>query len=97
HGGADEAALKAWSDEFVVKIEQENDRRAYLKEQYEESATESAKANDPFLQPIDLTYYEYPAADHNLVPNWNTVVERDITFYTEKFNRLTVLDTQINP
>lgn len=83
HGTADEAALKVWSDEFVDKIEKENDRRAYLKEQYEDSASESAKAEDPFLQPIDVTYYQYPGADHNMVPSWNTVVERDIDFYTK--------------
>lgn len=83
HGTADEAALKVWSDEFVQKIDKENDHREFLKKQYEASATESAKANDPLLQPITIKYYEYPGADHNLQPGWSTVVERDIAFYTE--------------
>lgn len=82
HGTADDAALKVWSDEFMTKIEKENDRRAYLVEQYKESASESAKADDPLLEAIDITYWEYPGADHNLVPSWDTVVARDIVFFT---------------
>jgi dipeptidyl aminopeptidase/acylaminoacyl peptidase len=31
----------------------------------------------------DITYYVYPGADHNMQPGaWNTVVARDITFFT---------------
>lgn len=30
---------------------------------------------------LDITYYTYPSADHNLRPNWNTVVQRDLTFF----------------
>lgn len=29
----------------------------------------------------DVKYFTYPAADHNLQPGWNTVVERDIAFF----------------
>ena len=29
----------------------------------------------------DVTYYVYPGADHNLRPNWNTVIQRDLTFF----------------
>lgn len=29
----------------------------------------------------DITYYTYPGADHNLMPSWNTVVERNIQFF----------------
>lgn len=32
---------------------------------------------------IDLTYFKYPAADHNLMPSWNTVVERDLEFFAK--------------
>jgi acetyl esterase/lipase len=87
HGTADEAALKIWSDEFIQKIEKENDRRAFLKEEFQASSTESAKADDPFLQPIDITYYKYPGADHNMQPGWDTVVERDITFYKDHLSK----------
>ncbi len=30
---------------------------------------------------IDVTYYLYPGADHNLNPSWNTVVQRDLEFF----------------
>lgn len=30
---------------------------------------------------IDIDYYIYPGADHNLTPGWNTVVQRDIEFF----------------
>lgn len=83
HGTADEAALKAWSDEFMVKIEKENDRRAALLKEYQLSASESAKAEDPLLQPIEIEYFTYPGANHNLVPSWDTVVARDIEFYNK--------------
>jgi len=29
----------------------------------------------------DVSYYVYPGADHNLRPDWNTVVQRDLTFF----------------
>jgi dipeptidyl aminopeptidase/acylaminoacyl peptidase len=29
----------------------------------------------------DISYYTYPSADHNLQPNWNTVVSRDLAFF----------------
>lgn len=29
----------------------------------------------------DVTYYEYPGADHNMRPSWNTVVARDLEFF----------------
>jgi dipeptidyl aminopeptidase/acylaminoacyl peptidase len=34
----------------------------------------------------DMKYYEYPGADHNLVPDWSVVVKRDIEFFRNKFN-----------
>lgn len=32
----------------------------------------------------DITYFVYPGADHNLVPSWNTVIERDREFFRNK-------------
>lgn len=32
---------------------------------------------------VAVTYYTYPGADHNLMPSWNTVVERNLQFYKE--------------
>ena len=31
---------------------------------------------------IEVEYYTYPGADHNLRPNWNEVVAKDIEFFT---------------
>lgn len=38
--------------------------------------------------PIDITYYIYPAADHNMVPNWNEVIQRDLRFFAQEFKKL---------
>jgi pimeloyl-ACP methyl ester carboxylesterase len=82
HGVLDDAALVAWSDEFLEKIEVENDRRATFSAL---PATTSAelKLRPSQLEPIKVAYFKYPQADHNLSPNWNTVVERDITFFAD--------------
>lgn len=79
HGTNDEAAPKIWSDEFIDKVELENETRAYAKKTA--SASESAQLADPIV----FKYYVYPGADHNLQPitNWQRVVERDIAFYKQ--------------
>ncbi|MFZ1721485.1 MAG: hypothetical protein WAU07_03195 [Microgenomates group bacterium] len=93
HGSADEAAPKAWSDEFVGKIKIENSRRAADTPFPEPIATASASINQESgsaevifqpmtnLEEIDLTYFEYPGADHNMTPYWDEVVQRDIEFF----------------
>ncbi|MCK4588375.1 alpha/beta fold hydrolase [Candidatus Woesebacteria bacterium] len=30
---------------------------------------------------INITYYKYAGANHNMVPSWNTVVSRDLSFF----------------
>jgi dipeptidyl aminopeptidase/acylaminoacyl peptidase len=30
---------------------------------------------------LDLDYFTYPGADHNMVPSWDTVVSRDVAFF----------------
>jgi hypothetical protein len=37
---------------------------------------------------IDLTYYSYEGADHNMVPVWNTVIQRDLKFFKNSFKNL---------
>ncbi len=32
---------------------------------------------------VTHTYWEYPAADHNLQPDWNLAVQRDLQFFAE--------------
>jgi dipeptidyl aminopeptidase/acylaminoacyl peptidase len=33
----------------------------------------------------DIEYFVYPGADHNLSPSWNTVMNRDISFFRRMF------------
>ncbi len=33
---------------------------------------------------ITVEYFTYPGSDHNLEPGWNTVVARDISFFTRQ-------------
>jgi pimeloyl-ACP methyl ester carboxylesterase len=96
HGTADDAALVTWSDEFMQKIDAENERRTQeindLKEKIDttEDVREKQKLNEQLLEletfsgQIDTTYHRYPGANHNLQPNWNEVVARDIEFFKQK-------------
>ena len=59
---ASDAALIAWSDEFVTKIETENQQRT----------------KDDV---IEVQLYHYHDANHNLQPDWQTVVEGDLAFF----------------
>lgn len=86
HGTADEAALMAWSDEFIQKIELENKRRLNAKllspeQDASKTATSTENSAPELTEPIDLTYFTYPNADHNLQPGWNTAIQRDIAFF----------------
>ncbi len=92
HGTADEAALKIWSDEFVDKIELENEKRKEIKEKEatlsatvtiaQNNKSSVAESSGP-LSPIKLNYYVYPGADHNLQPNqnWEQAIKRDLKFF----------------
>ena len=31
----------------------------------------------------EVEYYKYPNADHNMRPDWDTVVARDVDFFKE--------------
>ena len=91
HGTNDEAALKTWSDEFVDKLEIENERRENQIKLLK-SATQSAdletklSTSSALLQPIVYEYFVYPGADHNLRPveNWNLAVSRDLAFFQQE-------------
>lgn len=74
HGTEDDAAPYSWSQEFVAKLKAENKRR-----QATETASDSAK-----VEPITINFFGYPAANHNLQPGWQTVVDRDISFFTKE-------------
>lgn len=36
---------------------------------------------------VEATLYTYPGADHNLQPDWNTVVQRDLQFFAAELKR----------
>lgn len=78
HGTADDAALKAWSDEFLVKVKKVNTDRATAAK----TASDSAVKNDP----IKFNYYVYPGANHNLQPGWDTAIQRDLEFFNKQLN-----------
>jgi len=39
-------------------------------------------------QDVDVQYYRYPGADHNMMPSWNTVINRDIGFFEDIFSSI---------
>lgn len=83
-GTADDAVPVAWNDEFVEKVETENKHRKEIIDQIKAS-TSSAEVKLPLPQ-VELTYYKYPGADHNLKPAWNTVVQRDVQFFNQQLD-----------
>lgn len=81
HGGRDDAALISWSQEFLDKVELENERRTDSKDA-SDSATASAILDESIsLDPIEIDFHQYPNANHNLQPNWEQVVQRDLQFF----------------
>lgn len=83
HGTDDESALQAWSLEFIKKVEAENKIREknnlIIKE-----ATVSTNLSIKNL--IDLSFYSYPGADHNMRPVWNKVIARDLEFFNRELS-----------
>ncbi len=81
-GVADEAIHYVWSDEFVDKIKAENKRR---KVQQQIIATSSAKTttSKEILDPIEINYFKYPNSNHNMQPDWGTVIQRDLEFFNK--------------
>jgi len=73
HGTNDDSALVSWTEEFLAKVDLENERRAT------DSSTENKKA------PIEIDFYKYPGANHNLQPNWNEAVQKDLNFFAKAF------------
>lgn len=69
HGTDDDSALVSWTEEFLTKVDLENQRRAT------DSSIENKKAS------IEIDFYKYPGANHNLQPNWNEAVQKDLNFF----------------
>jgi len=87
HGTADGDALKVWSDRFASKVRTENKIRQkalddeLAKPTSDQTSAPTDQTSPQAKSPVDFTYYEYLGADHNLQPDWNTVVERDVEFF----------------
>lgn len=71
HGTNDDSALVSWTEEFLAKVDLENERRA----------TDSSVENK--IDPIKIDFYKYPGANHNLQPNWNEAVRKDLSFFAK--------------
>jgi pimeloyl-ACP methyl ester carboxylesterase len=96
HGTADDAALIFWSQEFITKVKIENERREEIIKQQAEAtqiettnSTSSARANELIselprvLDPIEINLITYANTNHNMVPNWNNAVQKDLQFFTK--------------
>ncbi|MBU1033729.1 prolyl oligopeptidase family serine peptidase [Patescibacteria group bacterium] len=81
HGTADDSALISWTEEFLAKVDLENELRATASSQ---SAGASQSAEKVKKEVINIDFYKYPGANHNLQPNWNQAVQKDLSFF-EKY------------
>lgn len=71
HGTNDDSALVSWTEEFLTKVDLENKRRA----------TNSSQSSENKKETIEINFYKYPGANHNLQPNWNEAVQKDLIFF----------------
>jgi hypothetical protein len=44
---------------------------------------------------FDFRFYRYPGADHNLRPDWNTVVTRDLALFNQNFRADELIDESL--
>ncbi len=47
----------------------------------EKTITTTIQAEDAFLQPIEVSYFVYPGANHAIRPGWDEAIERDMSFF----------------
>ena len=99
HGTADDAALIYWSQEFVTKVTAENKRRVDASKELdviaattsarEASATaqkttsDSGLSDSQLLPAIEINLITYPNTNHNMVPSWDTAIQRDLQFFAK--------------
>lgn len=83
HGTADDSALISWTEEFLAKVDLENELRATTSAQ---NADASQSAEEVKKEVINIDFYKYPGANHNLQPNWNQAVQKDLSFFEKYLN-----------
>ncbi len=76
HGTNDDSALASWTEEFLIKIDLENKTR-----KTNNSATDSSQSALTKKEEIEIDFFKYPGANHNLQPNWNEAIEKDLLFF----------------
>lgn len=93
HGTADDAALIFWSQEFATKVEAENQRREEIQNQQKQlqatasalqattSAQQNLETNQKVLDPVLFSLITYPNTNHNMVPNWDKAIQKDLQFF----------------
>ncbi len=89
HGTADDAALIFWSQEFITKVTTENKQRlADTKELEALAATTSAREASAAAKPqplpaIEINLITYQNTNHNMVPNWDKAIQKDLQFFAK--------------
>jgi hypothetical protein len=74
HGASDKAALISWTEEFIKKLDDDLPAQARMTTRQDDTK---------LLDPVDLTFFKYPNTDHNLLPNWQTAINRDLEFFSK--------------
>ncbi len=89
HGTADQDAPLAWSENFLKLVEGENQQRQEAKNALKTATPAGANsATTRFnLEPIELKFYSYPNANHNLQPGWEQAMQRDLEFFAKEFEK----------
>ena len=89
HGTTDDAALIFWSQEFITKVTTENKQRlADTKELETLAATTSAREASAAAKPqplpaIEINLITYQNTNHNMVPNWDKAIQKDLQFFAK--------------
>ncbi len=88
HGTADDAALISWSDEFIKKIEKENQKRKKAQAASQKNNNAASNSGDlaqtSILKPIKFQYFRYQGAGHNLKAVWGTAMQRDVDWFEKQ-------------
>lgn len=78
HGTNDDSALVSWTEEFLTKVDLENKTR-----ESSNSAADSSQSALIKKSEIKIDFHKYPGANHNLQPNWNDAIQKDLLFFSK--------------
>jgi fermentation-respiration switch protein FrsA (DUF1100 family) len=87
HGTADDSALISWTEEFLAKVDLENELRATTSAQNADASQSAEEVKEEVKkEAINIDFYKYPGANHNLQPNWNQAIQKDLSFFEKYLN-----------